>query len=82
MTCLKFTSGVLFFRCPTYGNGRFMTTSSAGFTLFEVLLTLCLMSGTALGLLTQQYQATHILYISRHDIHLSQAADNHREKSL
>jgi prepilin-type N-terminal cleavage/methylation domain-containing protein len=51
-----------------------------GFSLLEVLLTLLLMSGIALGLLTQQWQMARLLNESLQNIHALVENDNISER--
>lgn len=56
-------------------------TTQQGFSLLEVLLTLVFISGTALGLLTQQWQTARVLNTSLHDSHRLMVRDNADERS-
>lgn len=52
-----------------------------GFSLFEVLLTLCLISGAALGLAAQQWQMARLLNATCDDAQQLQYGDNRQERS-
>jgi|GEM_PF-5035942 len=56
-------------------------TTHQGFSLFDLLLTLVFVSGTALGLVTQQWQITRLFNSSLYNSHILIAHDNTAEHS-
>ncbi|MGQ3891936.1 hypothetical protein [Legionella sp. CNM-4043-24] len=51
-----------------------------GFTLFDLLLTLVFISGTAIGLLTQQGQTSHLLNAGLYDANTLNSHTNYGER--